>query len=159
MNLQTVQELHQVLGLPVHQPGSRTFFEDVTEMEISEEEEAEREFARAAGLALKQYGDQTFATKDGAANIQITSIRGMAIDPNSETMEVVVPLLVTYSGKSDGAGWGFAEKVYERLIGDTIRQVAGNYMEDPKVTFLRRKKTDPFANDPRSLTLLRFRVE
>lgn len=155
MDLTISERMHSLLGRGSSEP--RPFVLEASPSEAPTDADPEKAFAIDAGAALKRMTGLRYDAQEGAF-ITLDSVRGLAIDPTTEELEAVAPVIVVYSGKAAPENWAKAEKAYEQEFVDTIKGVAVEYMDKPKVRLVKRKKADPFSQDPRSLTLLRFRI-
>ena len=129
-------------------------------VEFAERDPDEVEFIRQVMEKVRPLKGQRFQTEDGAASLSIERVGKAVTDPASEAFEFVIPIVVVYAGKVAGDQWAKVEKKIEGDILSAIQAVGEEIMEEPpSVTLVRRRKTDPFKSDPKSLTQLRFRVE
>ena len=103
------------------------------------------------------FKDRSYATSAGTS-LRIVGIRKPLEDTESEEFEFVVPFIVQFDGKAAPEIWGEAERQFEAQVSDAVAEAAKQVFETPTVKLVRRKKSDPYKDDPRSLTLLRFRV-
>lgn len=153
-----LQELSTLFGLGP--TGSEA--EVVSEAASSEisvvRDPSEVEFLKAVTQLVSNAKGKAFPTSMPGVQLTLVGMRKPVEDTETEEFEFIAPLVVKYEGKADAAVWAEAEKALEKLFLDAIRTTAEEYMDAPTVKLVRRRKSDPFSDDPRSLTLLRFRV-
>jgi hypothetical protein len=154
---ENLREIEKLLAL--------TESETEVEIDTNEPDEAdaddsgEQEFLQSVADALDGIRGQEFPTTVQGVSLQIQDVRRPIATTETEELEFVVPLFVQYVGKADASVWAAVEKTLEANIRDSIQTVASEFGEDElKVKLVKRTKTDPFKNDPRSLTMLRYRV-
>lgn len=124
-----------------------------------ERDPTEVEFLSGVHRLVANAKGQVFPTSIPGTQLNLVSITKPVEDAATEQFEFVVPLVVKYEGTAEPEVWAEAEKAMEARFLDAIRSTAVDYMgDDAKVQLVRRRKSDPFKGDPRSLTILRFRV-
>lgn len=147
-----LEELHDVLGLP---PMSEADEGEV----VVERDPTEVEFLSSVARLASNLKGQVFPTGNPNASLRLVGMRKPVEDPETEDFEFVLPLIVQFEGQASNAEWAVAEKAMEQGFLTAVQQTAVDFFDgEPKSRLVRRRKSDPFKNDLRSLTLLRFRV-
>lgn len=126
---------------------------------VVERDPAEVEFLKSVRHALKNLYGKIYPTSLPAAYLTLVGVRGIPADPRTERFEFAIPLVVQYSGTAPAEVWAEADKALEAELTAIIDALAKeNFDGEPRVRLLRRRKADPFKADPKSLTILRFRI-
>lgn len=94
---------------------------------------------------------KSFAARSGVV-LKVHRIIRPLQDLTAPTLELVVPLVVTYEGAGNVELWSEVELKAEAAVAEVMGPMFS-------VALIRRTKMDPFKNDPRSLTMLRYRAE
>jgi hypothetical protein len=129
------------------------------EGEGDEEENGDDEAMLLVQNHLTAVLDRRFPTSDMSAFITVRSVRKPVQVFDTEDLEFVVPFTVEYTGKVPVEQWAEVEKKLETEVnGIVFEAVKSVYADATKARLLKRTKTDPFKGDPRSLTMLRYRV-
>jgi hypothetical protein len=155
------EELREITDLLFGVP-SKSVVEAVEEEaeDVEEEEDnGEVEYLLAVEGMLLSLKGKTFPTTTEGVALKVLDVRRPVMTVDTEELEFVVPLFVEYEGKESPEVWATAEKAIEAEIKTVSAKVAQEFYEDaPKIALVKRTKTDPFKGDPRSLTMLRYRV-
>lgn len=116
-------------------------------------------FLKSLYPALVFMQGREYASKDGTVKVSVDSLYKPMRDPLSDGIEFVVPLVVRYEGESRVPPeiWAEAEKAMEREVTDAVMSMASDALGGA-VTLLSRTKADPYPDDPKTMTMLRFRV-
>lgn len=146
-----LDEIQRILGGPVL---------EAKEDEVAvERDPTEVAFLKSAYQLLRNINGKVYATSQPSAYLTLLRVKGLVADPMSEKFEFVLPLFVQYEGQASPEIWSEAEKAMEAEMSSALGTLAADGLTGaPEVRLIRRKKSDPFKDDPRSLTLLSFRA-
>jgi hypothetical protein len=116
----------------------------------------EQQFAKQAGTALRTLAGRVFQTPKGGAQIELTKVKRPVVHRREDSTDYVVQVIVSYAGNAPPEEWAGAERAMEREVLGLLKANAPEDMAGIKM--VSRVKSDPFTDDPATLTLLRFRV-
>lgn len=116
----------------------------------------EQEFVGRVSTALSAMRGRSYPASGTATLTVIGTKRPQVHHPKRKHTDLMVPLVVTYEGNASAEQWAVADKAMENDVLETLKANASG--EFKNLRFLRRKKSDPFAGEPESLTILRFRA-
>ena len=139
---QQVSELRALLGLPVSEavkPDLKALF---TEMFV----------------LLSSLKGRSWPTSREGVSLALDGVMKPMRDPMSDGIEFVLPLDVRYEGKAPPEIWAEAETALESEIRDAVKKLVAARVEGATATFVSRTKADPYPDDPKSMTMLRFRI-
>jgi hypothetical protein len=120
--------------------------------------DTETVFLRGLGRVLGNIKGREFGIGVGDARLKVLKVSRPIRDSKRGGLEFVVPLTVRYFGIAAPSEWAEAENAIENEISGGASQLASEMFGGKSVRLVRRRKSDPYKGDPRSLTLLRFRV-
>jgi hypothetical protein len=154
--MRALEELEALYGL------SEVRIQPLPSKEVEQEEVAEddgdAQFLAILGNYLTPIVSKRYPTEDGQAYVTVEGLRKPVLT-ESEDLEFIVPFVVEYVGKAPAEKWAAAEKKIESEVRDIILSAVKEVFENlTQAKLVRRTKTDPFKDDPKSLTMLRYRV-
>jgi hypothetical protein len=115
-------------------------------------------FFTSAYTALSTLKGRTYETGVPGAVLALDTVFKPMRDPLSDGVEFVAALDVRYDGKTAPENWAEAEKALEKDVTDAIVGMAADAMGGAEIRLTSRTKADPYPNDPKSMTMLRFKM-
>lgn len=145
-----LHSLRQMLGM-VPQGPSRALFE-ATDEEVDK-------LINSIYVGVSALAGREYPTVRAGVAVVLDDLFLPLRDPIVSDVEFIVPLDVSYTGEAPPEVWSDAEKAMEKDIIEVIKGLAMSALPDARIRLLSRTKSDPYPDDPMSLTMLRFRVE